>query len=530
MKISKTMKMIAVVVICVMASAAFLVTKDAPTPRIDLADRLDPPLSTQQSREISAPAHMPTSPPNIVIIMADDLGWNDVGYHGSEIQTPNIDRLVAGGVELDRFYAHPTCSPTRASLLTGKSPVRLGVIAPLAKINPTGLPIEEVTLAERLKEKGYQTALVGKWHLGGRNVAYLPNARGFDYFFGNLMGGIGFWDHVHGGGYDLQRNGETVRSDEYITHLTAKEVKKVIETRDKNQPLFLFSSFNAPHLPNEAPEEMVAKYSHIEGENRRIHAAMVSEFDDAVGQIYATLESEDMLENTLIWFMSDNGGLIPKSPLINWLPNWALEKQTEKILGEEINASDKFLEFARIQLTQGASDNSPWQGGKTTLWEGAMRVPSFVYWKGVLKPAKNDQMIAMQDILPTLMALSGGENIGEIDGRSIWPALSGGETLAPNPVVTVSGPGEPSFAVYYYPWKLVQAPDSGLSLFNVELDPLENHELSNQFPNITSQLNEYLNNFPRGEVVHVPYQATANDTDFFGGEEDREPWAEAAEN
>ena len=244
MRISKNIKKIMVVVISGFALITFLVTRDNPTLEIDMADRLEPPLLSQQNRENSAVVNIPSSPPNIVIIMADDLGWNDVGYHGSEIQTPNIDKLASGAVVLDRFYTHPTCSPTRASLMTGKSPVRLGVIAPLAKINPTGLPIEEVTLAERLKEKGYQTALVGKWHLGGLNEAYLPNARGFDYFFGNLMGGIGYWDHVHGGGHDLQRNGETVRSDKYITHLTTEEANNVIKSRDKDKPLFLFTSFN----------------------------------------------------------------------------------------------------------------------------------------------------------------------------------------------------------------------------------------------------------------------------------------------
>lgn len=527
MRISKNIKKIMVVVISGFALITFLVTRDNPTLEIDLADSLEPPLLTQENREISDVVNIPASPPNIVIIMADDLGWNDVSYHGSEIQTPNIDKLASGAVVLDRFYTHPTCSPTRASLMTGKSPVRLGVIAPLAKINPTGLPIEEVTLADRLKEKGYQTALVGKWHLGGLNEAYLPNARGFDYFFGNLMGGIGYWDHVHGGGHDLQRNGETVRSDEYITHLTTKEANNVIKSRDKDKPLFLFTSFNAPHIPNEAPEEVVAKYSYIEDENRRIHAAMVGEFDDAVGQIYATLEAEGMLENTLIWFMSDNGGLIPGPGIINILPNWVMEIQTERILGEKIDAPENFLDFARIQLTEGASDNSPLQGGKTSLWEGAMRVPSFVYWKGVLEPAKNDKMIAVQDVLPTLMELNGVNNLGEIDGRSVWSILSRNVDLEPNPVVTISGPGEPSLAVYYYPWKLVESPEGELSLFNVVVDPIENYELSGQFPNITSELSGYLNSFPRGKVVHVPFQETANDTDFFGGEEDRAPWTES---
>lgn len=156
----------------------------------NLINTLDKPLELPKAlNSLGTVPFETTTPPNIVIIMADDLGWNDVGYHGSDIHTPNLDMLAKNGVELNRFYAHPTCSPTRSSLMTGKSPVRLGVLAPLSKLNPKGLPIEEVTLAERLREQGYQTALVGKWHLGGRNAAYTPNSRGFDYFYGNLMGG-----------------------------------------------------------------------------------------------------------------------------------------------------------------------------------------------------------------------------------------------------------------------------------------------------------------------------------------------------
>ncbi|MDH3692354.1 MAG: arylsulfatase [Gammaproteobacteria bacterium] len=515
-------------VVAVATSSYFLKRSTLPF-ALEPANNPDKPLDiSERSNTDNALPFEVESPPNIVIIMADDLGWNDVGYHGSEIQTPNLDQLAEGGVELNRFYAHPSCSPTRSSLMTGKSPVRLGVFAPLSKNNPRGLPIEETTLAEHLKVRGYQTALVGKWHLGGRSAEYTPNARGFDYFYGNLMGGVGYWDHVHGGGYDLQRNGRVVRDNGYITHLTAKEAVDVIETREQGRPLFLFASFNAPHLPNEAPAEAVKKYESIENENRRIHAAMVSEFDGAVGQIVSALERQNMLENTLIWFMSDNGGLIPKSAVVNLLPDWTMEMITEKIVGENVDMTPRFLEFSRIQLTQGASDNSPLQGGKTSLWEGGMRVPSILYWKGVLQPSSSEQMIAVQDVLPTLLSLSGeGPVSDETDGRSVWSALTGG-ALSPNPVVTVSGPGGPDFSVILYPWKLVKASDGDVSLYNVEADPTENHELSQNYPIITQQLEEYLDNFPRGENVAVPYQDIVNDSDFFGGEEDRAPWSEIA--
>jgi arylsulfatase A-like enzyme len=169
-------------------------------------------LATVPSAAADAPKR-----PNVVIILADDLGWRDVGYHGSEIATPRLDRLAAKGVVLDRFYAQPSCSPTRAALMTGKAPLRLGVVSPLSKNNPAGLPLGERLLPEHLREAGYQTFLTGKWHLGHRHRDYLPMARGFDHFYGHATGGIGYWDHVHGGGLDWQRNGETLREEGYST-------------------------------------------------------------------------------------------------------------------------------------------------------------------------------------------------------------------------------------------------------------------------------------------------------------------------
>ena len=151
--------------------------------------------------------------PNVVIILADDLGWNDVGYHGSEIATPRLDALAAEGVVLDRFYAQPSCSPTRAALMTGKTPMRLGVLSPISKNNPSGLPLTEKLLPQYFRDAGYQTFLSGKWHLGHRRRDYLPTSRGFDHFYGHLTGGIGYWDHVQGGGLDWQRNGTTLREE-----------------------------------------------------------------------------------------------------------------------------------------------------------------------------------------------------------------------------------------------------------------------------------------------------------------------------
>ena len=208
--------------------------------------------------------------PHIVVIMADDLGWNDVGYHGSEIKTPNLDRLARDGRELTRFYVNSVCSPTRASLMTGQSAIRLGITSPMQKIAPKGLPLELNTLPDYLRQLDYQTALVGKWHLGVKRP-YHPNRRGFDTFYGNLSGAVGYWDHVHAGHYDWQRNGKTLREDGYVTHLQASEALRVVRGRDKTRPLFMFLSLLAPHLPNEAPPQAIDAYADITDERRRIH-------------------------------------------------------------------------------------------------------------------------------------------------------------------------------------------------------------------------------------------------------------------
>ena len=177
--------------------------------------------------------------PNIVIILADDLGWNDVSYHGSEINTPNIDKLISSGVELDRFYVQPTCSPTRAELMTGKSAMRLGITRPISKNQKLGLGLEEKILPQYLKELNYSTYLLGKWHLGSYIPDYFPTRRGFDYFYGYLTGGIGYWDHIHGGGHDWQRNEVGLREDGYVTQLIKNDTLKIINDHDFTNPIFL---------------------------------------------------------------------------------------------------------------------------------------------------------------------------------------------------------------------------------------------------------------------------------------------------
>ena len=468
-------------------------------------------------------------PPHVVLIVADDLGWNDVGYHGSEIYTPHIDQLAAEGVELNRFYAQTSCSPTRAGLLSGKSPQSLGIYSPFSKLIPTGLPLGEKLMPEYFRDAGYQTFLVGKWHLGFRQPAYRPTSRGFDHFYGNLTGGIGYWDHVHGGGLDWQRNGVTLREEGYSTHLLAAEIERVITQRDPEKPLFLYAAFTAPHLPNEAPRDAIAQYAQIENADRRVHAAMVTELDAAIGRVKAALAAEGMLEDTLIWFMSDNGGLNPAaiSPALV-----SFSQRLEDWFGRPL--VPQTLEFVRTNVLDGGSDNTPYRKGKQSVYEGGARVPSAIYWPGRLPPGRSEQMLTVLDVLPTLLTVagSGAADRGEASGAGLhgadhWMSLVYGTPQQPADYFINGSDGE---ALYRFPWKLVVLNSGEVELYDLENDPTETFDLSARYPDRVAELQQALEAAPRGKSVHVPIYRALLDIDFFGGEEDRPPWSEINNN
>ncbi len=456
--------------------------------------------------------------PNIVLVLADDLGWNDVGYHGSEIRTPTLDNLAADGVVLTQFHSQPTCTPTRAALMTGKSPQRMGIYRQFAKISTAGLPVDEQTIADYLKHAGYQTWLVGKWHLGHARQAFHPNARGFDHFYGHVTGGIGYWDHVHGGGLDWQRNGTTLREAGYSTHLLADEAVALIEARDRNRPFFLYASFNAPHLPNEAPAETADTYAKVEDPRRRLHAAMVTELDTAIGSIVAAIQQAGELDNTLIWFMSDNGGLNRDAGFGGYL---TLAETLDGWFDGPVPIT--ILEFIRTNALDGGSDNAPLRFGKGSVYEGGTRVPSFVYWPAALASHRNGSMITVQDVLPTLLAATAKEAPDGLDGRNQWPTLTGKAVTPPADYVTIGQTGAQAY--YQWPWKLIEG-DAAPELYNLEQDPTETRNLAPGHPERVATLMTLLADIPRAENLHVPLYRVFWDPDFFGGEEDRPPWAD----
>jgi len=392
-------------------------------------------------------------PPHIIFLLADDLGWKDVGYHGSEIQTPTIDRMAAKGVRLEQFYVMPLCTPTRACLMTGRYPMRqglqTGVIRPWS---PYGLPPEERTLPQALKQAGYRTAITGKWHLGHSNPAYLPSHRGFDHQYGLYTGQMNYYTHRNYGALDWHRNGQALHEEGYSTQLIAREAVGIIEGHHVPQPLFLYVAFNAPHEPLQAPEEYLDRYRHIWDIKRRTYAAMVTSLDEAISRILSALEYRKMMDNTLVIFASDNGGF----------------------------------------LDHGAH-NGALRGGKLMLYEGGVRVPAWVVWPGKLQPSIVDQPLHMMDWYPTLVKLAGGsrEQPLPLDGKDIWPTIAEGK---PSPheeiLLNLEADGR---AIRRGDWKLVidgqrdmvkgkVVINRSVELFNIAQDPYERTDLARKYP------------------------------------------------
>ena len=401
--------------------------------------------------------------PNVLLIVADDLGWNDVGYHGSEIKTPNIDSLVSQGVELDRYYAFPLCSPTRAALMSGRSPLRWGILGPLTPQVTGGVPLDERLVPEIFRDGGYQTFMAGKWHLGHSHVDYFPHNRGFDSFYGHLGGTLNYYLHTHRRVLDWQRNGKSLEEEGYSTHLIADEAIRNIQKRDKSKPFLMYVAFNAPHGPLQAPDSSIEKYAHIEDKYRRIFAAMVDELDAAIGRLLETIADEGIRDETLVVFVSDNGG--------------------EQRIG---------------------GSNAPLPGNKGETREGGIRVPAAVYWPGVATgPRLLNQMVTAHDWLPTLAAATGIETGVDrpLDGHDMWPAIQAGEAVARRPTVIGGGTGpNPWLTVFSGDWKLLRVPaqrgePSRDRLYRILADPLEENDLAAENVQTARRLGRFLDDF-----------------------------------
>ena len=425
--------------------------------------------SAIQSRAVSGAE----SKPNILLILADDLGFEDLGFQGSkDIQTPHLDALAAGSIRFtDGHTTASVCSPSRAGLMTGRYQQRFGHEANTPDF-PDGMDLAEITMAQRLKSLGYRTASIGKWHLGATDQQY-PTQRGFDTFYGLREGSRSyFYDEKKsdkpGDHHAIEENGRQVKFDGYLTDVFGEQAVDFIQ-QSSDQPFFLYLSFTAPHGPLQAKEEDLARFSHIQDKRRRTYAAMIWAMDRAIGKVLDELERSGRLQNTLVWFLSDNGG-----------------------------------------ATNNASSNLPLAGHKGIKFEGGIRVPFLMQWKARFPVGRTDQrMISALDILPTSVAAAGSsvepdpKNARPLDGVNLLPYLTGEKD------------GVPHKKLYWHklwfsatrdgPWKLIYVQDYGYALYNLDDDLSEKRNLANRYPDRVKAMAEDLKTW-RGQMIEPLWQ------------------------
>lgn len=435
----------------------------------------------------SAPA---AKQPNVVLILADDLGWADLACYGSKFhRTPHLDRLAAGGMRFTSAYAScPVCSPTRAALLTGKAPARLGITdwlpgrpdrpdQPLARPPlPQQLPLDEVTLAEALKKRGYTTGHIGKWHLGGEG--YGPEQQGFDSNIGGDHTGtpLSYFAPFRNKGRSMPGL-EKAPPGEYLTDRYAAEAERFLE-RHRETPFFLYLAHNAVHTPLRAKADLIKKYPQkmvLGRQSNPVYAAMLESLDDSVGRVVRKLDELNLTDRTIVIFTSDNGGLAtlegPGTP---------------------------------------ATVNAPLREGKGWLYEGGLRVPLIVRWPGVVKAGvTSDVPVISHDLYPTLVQAAGGTP-GAVDGVSLLPLLEGGaaperEALYWHYPHYANQGGRPGGAVRAGAWKLVEFDEDGRrELFDLSKDLSENRNLAADRPEVVERLAKRLAAWRKDTGARMP--------------------------
>lgn len=410
--------------------------------------------------------------PNILIIVADDMGWADVGYHDSAIKTPHIDRLAREGVELDQFYVAPMCTPTRAALLTGRYWSRFGNTTPS---NERVLPWDTWTLARALKDAGYSTAMTGKWHLGSKPEC---GARqfGFERSHGSLAGGVNPVNHLYKHGpysKTWHRDDQLIEEQGHATDLIGAEGVKFIEAGAKqDEPFFIYVPFTAVHTPFDEPQKWLDAAAQVHPD-RQQYAACAQHMDAMIGEMLAALERTGQRDNTLIIFFSDNGGTN----------------------GDD---SSRYPDTKPKGKVRGL--NKPLRGWKTQVYEGGIRVPALVNWPVKLKPAKVSKPLHVIDCMPTLCGLLEIEESADPkwDGVDMWSALVGAEdALIDQRVLYWQGVNKRSAAVRQNNWKLVVHRGKGkgkdrVELFDLAADPNEKTDRSAEQPLLVEALAEAL--------------------------------------
>ncbi|XP_073496043.1 arylsulfatase J [Phyllobates terribilis] len=474
--------------------------------------------------------------PHIIFILADDQGYRDIGYHGSEIRTPTLDKLASEGVKLENYYVQPICSPSRSQFITGRYQIHTGLQHSIIRPSqPNCLPLDNLTLPQKLKSVGYATHMVGKWHLGFYRTECMPTHRGFDSFFGSLLGSGDYYNHYKCDspgtcGYDLYENDNAAWEHDrgiYSTEMYTQRVHDILASQNPKKPLFLYIAYQAVHSPLQAPGNYLENYKSITNVNRRRYAAMLSCLDDAVNNITTALQKYGFYENSIIIYSSDNGGQ-PMAGGNNW----------------------------------------PLRGSKGTYWEGGIRAVGFVH-SPFLKVNGHicKELIHITDWYPTLVTLAGGE-IGEdmkLDGYDIWETISEGKrspridilhNIDPMYTKARNGSWTAGFGIWntaiqsairVNQWKLLTgnpgygdwvppqsfsniglnrwhnervSPTNGKSLwlFNITADPFERIDLSEKYPDVVKQLLRRLAQFNKSAVpVRYPPKDPRSNPKLNGG-------------
>lgn len=418
--------------------------------------------------------------PNVIVILTDDQGSIDMGIYGADdLHTPNMDRLAEEGVRFTQFYAGaPVCSPSRAALLTGKSNLRAGLPnnVPIPEraeaTGQFGLPADQITMAEMLKENDYFTALIGKWHLGHR-PQNLPNAQGFDYFFGHQRGVVDnyshffYWDgpNIH----DLYRNDEEVYyPGEHFSDLMVKEIKTILNDRQRDNPFFIYWAFNAPHYPYQGDPKWLEHYKDLPSP-RKEYASFVSHMDQSIGQVLDYLDQNNLSDNTIIVFQSDHGH--SKEERAMW----------------------------------GGGNAGPYRGSKFSLFEGGLRVPAIIKFPNVIPAGEQRNQLALSvDWFATIAELTGTEFNENIDGKSLMPIINNKNQETAHEVVNWQfgnyNTSDSQWAIRKGPWKLIgnvneplkyggRADLAVLFLVNLDDDISEEKNVADEYPD---KLNELL--------------------------------------
>lgn len=410
-------------------------------------------LDAQQSTSETSEAR-----PNIILVLTDDQGWADVGFNGgTDIPTPNLDRLAGQGVIFSNGYvSHPYCSPSRAGLLTGRYQARFGhdCNMPYDGYNDAnvGIPLSEVLISEALQESGYRTSAIGKWHVGDHPDLHPPQ-QGFDHWFGFAGGAMNYWGNARGPVRTILRNGRAVAEEElsYLTDDFTDEAIAFINQKS-TEPFFIYLAYNAPHAPDHATEKYLQETRHIEYGGRSIYAAMVNAVDAGVGKIDSTLIALGIKENTMLVFLSDNGGRITHA------------------------------------------DNRPFRGHKGMLFEGGLKVPFFINYPNAIPPDQNfSKPVSSLDLFPTFLAVSGASHPKKstLDGTDLMPYILGENTLAPHDYFYWRSVGGFEYAVRFENHKLYKsAYKEATLLFDLKKDPFERTDIAAQFPKVVEQLEQ----------------------------------------